>query len=57
MELYSQEFLKNFDNYITKIDEENKNITFLSDQDFIKQKKIVESFLKKKRLKFMEVLL
>ena len=48
---YSEQFYKELDKKIEKVENENKDLPFLPKDEYIKQQKIIEDFLKKYRLK------
>ena len=50
-QIYSEQFYKELDKKIEKVENENKDLPFLPKDEYIKQQKIIEDFLKKYRLK------
>ena len=49
-EIYSEQFYKELDKKIEKVDNENSDLPFLSKEEYAKQQKIIEDFLKKYKL-------
>jgi hypothetical protein len=50
-QIYSEQFYNELDKKIEKVENENKDLPFLPKEEYIKQQKIIEDFLKKHRLK------
>ena len=46
-EIYSEQFYKESDKKIEKVENENSDLPFLSKEEYAKQQKIIEDFLKK----------
>ena len=51
MELYSTDFYKEIPQYLENLKENKKNTYYLSNDEYKKQTKIVEDYLKKEKLK------
>jgi hypothetical protein len=50
-QIYSEQFYNELDKKIEKVENENKDLPFLPKEEYIKQQKIIEDFLKKNKLK------
>jgi hypothetical protein len=50
-EIYSEQFYKELDKKIEKVENENSEVPFLPKEEYAKQQKIIEDFLKKTKLK------
>ena len=50
-QIYSEQFYSELDKKIEKVENENKDLPFLPKEEYIKQQKIIEDFLKKNKLK------
>lgn len=50
-EIYSQKFYDGLDELIEKVESENEDVPYLSLEEYAKQQKIVEDFLRRNRLK------
>ena len=50
-QIYSEQFYKDLDKRIEKVENENKDLPFLPKDEYMKQQRIIEDFLKKHRLK------
>ncbi len=50
-QIYSEQFYKELDKRIEKVENENKDLPFLPKEEYLKQQKIIEDFLKKNKLK------
>jgi len=50
-QIYSEKFYNEIDKKIEKVEKENKDIPFLHKEEYLKQQKIIEDFLKKHKLK------
>ena len=46
-EIYSEQFYKELDKKIEKVENENSDVPFLPKEEYMKQQKIIEDFLKK----------
>ena len=50
-QIYSEQFYKDLDKRIEKVENENKDLPFLPKDEYMKQQRIIEDFLKKHKLK------